>query len=297
MADHYTAGLTLMDESFDLRETRNYELAIFLADESFTCCIHDFKRNKFIGLQQFNKSVVKQLNASPVQKVSYGDFLDDVCGDFPWLQGTFKLVKIAYDGRKSTLVPAPVFDPEEKDNYLKFNFQPGAGEQVFYDHLVPLDSFLLFAMPDALAIAACDHFPDTRIVHMASVLIESIWINYKNRIDVPHVFLHLREKLFDIMIFDGRQMSYFNTFPFQNPEDVTYYLIFVMEQLSFNPEKVPLVLLGNIEKGSDLNELLFRYVRHVEFGRRNDAYKYSYALNQMPPYAQYPLFNFFSCGL
>ena len=99
------------------------------------------------------------------------------------------------------------------------------------------------------------------------------------------------------MIFDGRQMSYFNTFSFTNPEDVAYYLIFVLEQLNFNPETVPVVLLGAIEMGDGLSELLPRYVRNIETGRRSDAYRYSYMMNQLPPHFCFPLLNLFSCGL
>jgi hypothetical protein len=103
--------------------------------------------------------------------------------------------------------------------------------------------------------------------------------------------------MFDLVIFDGRQLTYFNSFSFQNPDDVVYYLIFVLEQLKFNPESMPLVLLGNVEKGGALFELLYRYIRHIEFGRRNETYKYSYLFGQVPPQLNYPLMNFLSCGL
>ena len=297
MTDHFTGGLTLLDDSFNPQEARNYGLAIFLSDTSFTFCILDFKRNKVIGLQELVKADVQQLNTLSNQKISYPDFLDSIFNAMPWLTSPFKLVKIAYEGKKSTLIPAPLFNPDEKENYLRFSFQSGGEEKFLSDHLLSMDSFQVFSVPAFILNSISERFQDIRIVHATSVLIESIWINYKNRINAFRVFLHLRSSLFDLMIFDGRQMTYFNTFPFQNPEDVTYYLIFVLEQLNFNPETVPLILLGNVEKGAALVELLLRYVRHVEFGRRNDVYRYSYMLNQLPQHAYYPLLNFFSCGL
>ncbi len=286
-----------MDDSFNIQETRNYGLAIFFSDTTLTFCILDFKRNKFIGLQQLVKADVQPQNALPNQKISYPDFLDSVFSAMPWLKSSFKIVKIAYEGRKGTLIPAPLFDMDEKENYLKFNFQPGGEEQVLSDHLLSMDSYQVFAVPDLIFKSIGGYFQETKIVSAASVLIESIWINYKNRINTSRVFLHIRATLFDLMIFDGRHMTYFNTFPFQNPEDVTYYLIFVLEQLNFNPETVPLILLGDIEKGAPLFELLFKYVRQVDFGRKNEAYLYSYLMTQFPQHTQYPLFNFFSCGL
>jgi hypothetical protein len=209
----------------------------------------------------------------------------------------FKIVKIAFDGKKSTLIPAALFDPEDKEHYFRFNFTQEKDELIRCDHLIPLDAWSVFTLPQNIQSATQDVFPKSKVIHASSLLIESVWINYKNRTSSPHIFLHVREHLFDLMIFDGRQMNYFNTFPYQNPEEVTYYLIFVLEQLNFNPETIPLLLLGNVETGDGLYELLRQYVRNVETGRRNEAYKYSYVLNQLPVQSFYPLLNFFSCGL
>ena len=297
MADLYSVATKLLDESFNPLDTPNYGLAIILNETTISCCTVDFKRNKFLGLHRFEKIVgdprENQLSSGPL----FLDFFSEVITAIPWLRNPFRITKIAYDGKNTTLVPAQLFDPNEKEQYLNFNFTQVTEGPVFCDHLMPLDAWQVYCVPPAVVEATMEFFPKCKVVHAASLLIESIWINYKNRINTPHIFLHVRKQLFDLMIFNGRQMSYFNTFRFQNPDDVTYYLIFVMEQLNLNPEKIPLVLLGNIEMGNDLSELLLRYVRHVETARRNDSYKYSYILNQLPPHSDFPLFNFFSCGL
>ncbi|MEI7662736.1 MAG: DUF3822 family protein [Bacteroidota bacterium] len=297
MADHFTVGLNLLDNSFNAEDARNYGLAIFFSDTQCTFCILDGKRNKLIALHQMLKYDVQQINTLSSQKISYPDFLKGVLTSMPWLKSSFRQVKIAYEGKKSTLIPSSLFDPARLEDYLQFNFQPGKDEDVLADHLISMDSYQVFTIPVHIRQSILTHFPGSRIVLAASVLIESVWINYKNRINAPRVFLNLCATFFNLMIFDGRQMSYFNTFAFQNPEDVTYYLIFVLEQLNLNPETIPLIMLGNVERGDELVELLFKYVRHVEFGRRNEGYKYSYALNQLPPHVHSPLFNFFSCGL
>jgi hypothetical protein len=297
MADQFAVVINKLDESFNLQETRNYGLAILFSETSFTYCILDFKRNKYLGVQHLIRTDAKATRFLPNPKHTFDEFLRSVINAMPWLKNQYKAVKIGFDGKKSTMIPAQLFDLNEKVNYLKFNFQQNEEEQAFSDHLLPMDSHQVFSIPVSVLKPMKDYYPNLKIVHFSSVLIESIWINYKNRINTNRVFIHIREKLFDLMIFDGRQMSYFNTFPFQNPEDVAYYLIFVLEQLNFNPENMPLVLLGNVEKGTGLFELLFKYVRHIEFGRRNDSFKYSYILNQLPPQSYYPLLNFFSCGL
>ncbi len=266
-------------------------------EKSINCCILDFKRNKFLGVHRFTRNDGKLQESQAGNEKPFSDFLNGLCTAIPWLKNPFKLVKVGFDGEMATLVPSSLFDPNDSETYFKFNFRKNQDEQIRYDHLMPLDAWQVFTIPDAILESTQRVFHIGKVIHGSSLLIESVWINYKNRISSTHIFLNVRNHLFDLMVFDGRQMSYFNTFPFHNPEDVAYYLIFVMEQLGFNPETVPLVLLGDVETGQDLFELLLRYVRHIEMGRRNEAYRYSYILNQLSPQSQFPLLNFFSCGL
>jgi hypothetical protein len=295
MADLYTVLLSKLDESFNLQETRNYCLAIQFSESGFSYCILDLKRNKYIVLQQFRKN--EFASPQPLSKTAFDDFLKQLITAMPWLKNPYKSVLIAYEGKKTTLIPAPLFDLAERESYLQFNYRKGEEEVAFSDHLTPLDNHLVFSMPALTMNAIRSHYPTVKIHHLTSVLIESVWINYKNRINANRVFLHLRERHFDLILFDGRQMNYCNAFPFQNAEDVAYYLIFVLEQLNLNPENIYVVLLGAVERGSGVFELLSKYVRHIEFARRNESYKYSYPISQVSPHSFYPLLNFQSCGL
>lgn len=295
MNDQYTLIQNRLDESFNLQETRNYTLVIQFNESEFAYCILDLRRNKYIVLQHFKKA--ERGGAIPKSKSPFQDFLNHLVTDMPWLKNGYKSVLLAYEGKHSTLIPTPLFDPSVRDSYLQFNFQPGEEEQTFSDHLVPFDAHLVYSMPSSTVVALQHHFPTVRVHHLTSVFIASIWINYKNRINSMRVFINLREKFFDLVLFDGRQMSYCNAFHYANAEDVAYYLIFVLEQLNINPEGVSAVLLGKAERNTPLFELLSRYIRHIEFGRRNESYKYSYGINQISPHAYYPLLNFHSCGL
>jgi hypothetical protein len=297
MTEPCTFAVNLLDESFNPRDSANYGLAIMLSETTFSFCTLDFRRNKFLGLHSCIREDLKPMDGQAGPVPSMKEFLAGVFAAVPWLRNQFKLVKIAFDGKKSTLVPASLFDSNSGEQYIKFNFPPAPDELILFDHLIPPDAFLVFTMPEQVMAAKKEFFHTGKVVHSSSLLIESVWINYKNRINTPNVFLNVHENLFDIMIFDGRKMQYFNTFTFQNPEDVAYYLIFVLEQLNFNPEEIPLVLLGNVELKDGVSELLHRYIRHIDTGRRNESCRYSYMMNQLPSQSFFPLFNFFLCGL
>ena len=125
---------------------------------------------------------------------------------------------------------------------------------------------------------------------------ESLYVNYKNVMGEGRIFLNVRDGEFDLMIFRGKQLNYCNSFPFRSPEDMVYYLIFVMEQMNLNPEAVPLVLLGDTERKSSVYDLLYRYIRTIEFAARNETFNYSYLLDDLPGHSFYTLFNSEQCG-
>ncbi|HNY01188.1 MAG TPA: DUF3822 family protein [Bacteroidales bacterium] len=293
-----TFPVSLSDGAFDASDARNYGLAVIAGEAEFSCAVLDFRKNRFIGLHHGLSSAGESVRA----KSSEGDpfaasFLGSIRETIPWIQAPFRLARIAYSNKSSTLVPAPLYDSAEKMELFRFNHPSDPGEPVHADHLMPLDAWQLYPLPTRMEEPLRILFPGQKIVHISGLFIESVWINYKNRLAEPCAFLHLRGSLFDLMVFDGREMIYFNTFSFDSPEEVAYYLIFVLEQLEFNPDTLPLILYGPVDYGDALWTLLTRYIRHVRFGQRNEAYGYCQGIANLPEHRFFPLLNFFSCGL
>lgn len=216
---------------------------------------------------------------------------------YPWLHGPFRHVRVACAGDRSTLIPAAVFDPEKPERYFHFNFLPSEEEKILADHIIPLEVWNVFGIPASLSSAASSLHPRERIVHLSSLLIESVWINYKNRIGEPRLYLHFRSPALDVLVFDGRGLRFFNTFTCSSAEEAGYYALFVMEQLELNPEAAPVMLLGDPAGHPGVRELLERYIRNVTEGGRNETYSYSRSFDGLPGGAFFPLLNIFSCGL
>ena len=295
MPEFYTVVLNRTDASFSSQETRNYQLSLQFNESHIAYCLLDYRLNKYILLHEFRRNDFIP-KAKPGFKLTFDDFLRSVLAANPWLKSPFRSVKIAYEGKKSTLIPGPFFDPQEAENFLKLNYQMQVDEHVLADHIQQFDNYNVFSMPSKLEEAAKRLFPSARISSLSSILIQTVWMNFKTRITANRIFLHIKDKTFDILIYDGKVIRYFNTFSWMVAEDVAYFLIFVLEQLGMNPEQASVVLLGNIDRGSNLFELIYRYVKNMEFGRRNEYFKYSPVFDLVAPQSYYPLLNFNSCA-
>lgn len=295
MPEFYTVVVNRTDPVFSSHETRNYGLSLLFNESHIAYCVLDYRVHRYVLLHEFRRNDFIP-KAKPGFKLSFEDFLRSILNANPWLKSPFKTIRIAYEGRKSTLIPGPFFDAQEAEHVMKLNFQMSPDEHVLADHIQQFDSYQVYAIPKGPEESVKKLFPSARISSLSTVLIQTVWMNFKTRINANRIFLHIKDKTFDILIYDGRQIRYFNTFTWMVAEDVAYFLIFVLEQLGLNPEQASVVLLGNIDRGSNLFELIFRYVKNIEFGRRNEAYKYSPVFDLVAPQSYYPLLNFNSCG-
>jgi hypothetical protein len=70
-----------------------------------------------------------------------------------------------------------------------------------------------------------------------------------------------------------------------------------LEELQLNPESIEMTLLGEIDKSSSIYEVLYKYIRNIDFIERNDFYSYSYAMDELPAHFFYNLLNVGSCEL
>ncbi|MCX6287209.1 MAG: DUF3822 family protein [Bacteroidetes bacterium] len=295
MPEFYTVVANRTDAAFASQETRNYGLSLQFNEFHIAFCILDHRVNKYILIHEYRRNDFIP-KAKPGFKLSFEDFLRSVLTANPWLKNPFKSVRIAYEGKKCTLIPGPLFDAQESEIFLKLNFSLPADEHVLADHIQQFDNYNVYSIPKHLEDAAKRLFPSARISSLSTILMQTVWMNFKTRINANRIFLHIKEKSFDILIYDGKQIKYFNTFTWMVAEDVAYFLIFVLEQLGMNPEQASVVLLGNIDRGSNLFELVYRYVKNMEFGRRNETFKYSPVFDIVAPQSYYPLLNFNSCG-
>jgi hypothetical protein len=269
--------LNKIDESFNGNDLQQYDLTFEMGEKTFGYSLRNVEKNKFIALG------------------FYRNHLADLIGSFSWLGGQFHSVNGIIGNSRFTLIPEALYIESEKESYFNFLHENETGEVVLSDRIAHLGIYTVYSIPGSCRKEVDKVFPKVAFCHISSVLISNIWMNVKNMTGCK-VFLNLRDGQFDLLAFEGNQLKYCNTFHFLTAEDIAYYVIFVFEQLNLNPEEVPLALLGNVDKFSPVFELLLRYIRTIEFVRRNKGFNYSYLFNDVPGHYYYSLLNPSSCG-
>ena len=82
-----------------------------------------------------------------------------------------------------------------------------------------------------------------------------------------------------------------NKFTFETKEDILYFILFTFEQLKINTETVQTKLYGEIIKGDEKYQLLYEYIRNIEFGLRPSHLNFSSKFNLIREHQFYSLFS------
>ena len=273
-----------IDETLNRNAQEKYILSIQFALDGFSFLFLDVERKKFTGIESYT---FRNIDSD----IRFCKLFDRFFEANPWLSGPFRDVIVIYESAKSTLVPEPLFDETEKGLFLKFNHAVSSYEQVVSNYLRNVEAYQVYTLPDCLKYRIDKIFKQKKILHHSVPLIESIFINYKNQDLSNTIFLNVRKKYIDVVIFNNQGLRFFNSFYAPEPEDMLYYLLFVTEQLGLNPEEVQLVLTGTIKKVSNHSELLYTYVRNIIFDNHTQAFGYSYVFDNLPAHCCYTLFN------
>lgn len=290
MPGHITQTVLKYDEALQKADSQNYKLSIQLYLDGFSFCIFNESQQKFLSIESHTLQNVKNID-------EFCNLLENFVINHPWLSLKFKSVCILFESEKSTLIPMPLYDDKERDNYIKLNFTLSVDQEIKTDKLVNVDAFKLYPIPAKLVGLLNKLFPGYQLFSHASVLIESLLIINKNLPAYKKCYVNARNSYLDIIITEGRKLLYYNAFNYKTKEDFIYYLIFVLDQLKLNPEEIELILSGFIDKNSKLFELVYKYMRNIEFLQSPNTFNYSYIFNDIPSHHFSNLFNFYLCEL
>ncbi|NQV03044.1 MAG: DUF3822 family protein [Bacteroidia bacterium] len=294
--DHILPAINRVDALFKETDLENYYLSVQIGEKSFSYCILDSISNKYIGVGEFRLPVTKGPGEQEI-RLPFDSFFAKVVASLPILRKKFKSCKVIWEGSKNTLVPEQLFEEKGQEKILSFNIPLDQQDKVLHDRLTNFRIVNVYAVPEKANEVLTRTFGVDHLPHLSSVLIESIYQNFRGQLVRPKVFLHIREHLFDLVVMDQFKLYYANTFEFRRPEDLVYFTIFALEQLGFSQEQAEVVLMGKITRNAPLYNLIFKYLRRVEFAKRNPGNEYSFIFNEIPHHAYYPLLNLNQCGL
>ncbi len=278
-----TQANSFIDEAFNPAHTGSFQLLMQLSLDNALITVYEKSNNKYIAFENYTFQNIFTFDG-------LAELLDALMNKSKLIKHKYKSVKCVIVNSLSTLVPNALYEEERKKMYLKFNTSLEGDEMVLTDDLKSMDAKNIFALHLSIKSKLDYQFQNISYHHVSSALIDTLVLQNKNQTDKKLV-VHVQQTCLQVVVTDGKNLLFYNSFNYQTAEDFVYYLLFVCEQLQLNPETTELVLLGEIERNSTIYALIQKYIRKVKFGERNDGAQYSYQLQTIPSHYYFTLFN------
>ncbi|WP_289040786.1 DUF3822 family protein [uncultured Zobellia sp.] len=174
----------------------------------------------------------------------------------------FLEIVVVHRNNLFSLVPKALFNENELANYLKFNTKILANDHLAYDELESFEINNVYVPFVNINNYIYDLFGEFTFKHNGTVMVESLLNNHATNKEAV-CYIHTSQRQMDVTVIASKKLLLFNSFNFVTKEDFLYYLLFTLEQLELDTESVCLKLFGDIEKGDDIYDLCYNYVKDV----------------------------------
>ena len=234
------------------------KLSIQVSLDGLSFCALEKKKNTIVFFKEIN--FPKKLN--PIE------ILEQIKKQYSvstFLQKQPEEVEVLFHSHLYSLVPQEYFVEENVSDYLKFSTKIFETDFVTHDDLNGVKIANVYIPFTNINNYFFDKYGEFEYRHVTSVFVEEFLKRERNEQKEQKAYLHKTSSGFDLIVIEQGKLILASSFSCETKEDFIYYLLFAIEQLRLDPEKLRLVLFGKISFDSDYYKIAYRYIRHIEF--------------------------------
>lgn len=278
-------------ETFDSTRINRCTLCIEIDETRFRFCFVEEAPPRFVWLEDYAFDTFLNEN-------EYLEKLKTLVAEHPFLPSDqWKDIRVSVNTSAFTMIPAPLFRKEYTADYLRLATGGPArpDSRVLFQHLPPVDAYTLFTMPGPWSDWLLGQYPMQSIefYHFTSPLIIGALASHAEHESPRLVTIHLEANHFILIFTDKGSLKFCNRFPYQNASEMTYLVLFSLNQLQLLPDEVKVLLYGEVTPYSELYTELARFIPNLYFGHHPRTVQYIDEFEDIPEHRYFGLLNTF----
>jgi hypothetical protein len=162
-----------------------------------------------------------------------------------------------------TLVPFELFENDKIKELFEFNNKLEELDELHLNYIEEIKAYIIFSAPNYLTNVFTQYFQNIQFSHHTLPLFNLLFSG--TTYDNEQILLNINSSFFDIIIKNklNKLVSY-NTFPFENENDIAYYLLHTCKQLNMEPDDVFIWISGEESRKLRNTAILKQYFKHIE---------------------------------
>jgi len=121
-----------------------------------------------------------------------------------------------------------------------------------------------------------EFYPSVSIHHSGQVFMDSIKFSKQ-----PELHLNLCQNYLEVVVNQENRILFYNLFEVKSDEDILFYGLFVLEQLGLDANKIELKCYGQLLPGSNVYQLLKKYIRFIAPAIKDEEILENYTLHNL----------------
>lgn len=273
-------ALNCIDETFDKNFTSEYKLSIQVGLDGFSFCILDEIRKKFLVFKHF-----------PFLLSNYSFLhrkVKEIIESEEILRNEFRKIVVGFVSTKFTPVPQWAELANEKQ-ILGLSFDISSDEAIGSYQSGLFEGKVIFAYPEKVAGYLKSILKEPAFFHQAKPLFSIFAAKLKP--GKPTAFITFGSRSFTLLIFDGENMAFANSFNLENDLDFNFYLLNSFQSLAIGTQDAVVSLAGEIQHSSPQFRFIKSRFKEAEFLKLSKGYQYSYTFSEFPQHTFISVIN------
>jgi len=267
-----------------------WEQSILLLEVSsnFLGCVwYNQPKQKLLGIRHYNFE-------DTVDKSSKY-LMEELLKDDLMLNSHVSRVVMVYHYPESTLVPETYFQSELNRPVLDLMFGDAEKGLVMSEKIDILPVYNVYRIPPDIHKLFQQKFTSSSYWHYYTLQLSFFQIEKDSPADLVRIRVMFYADKFIIGAFRDGELLILQSFIYQTPEDVSYYLLTVLNAHDVKQENVVLKISGLIDEDSILYTELNKYFQYLSWDPLPDGIDPAGILKQFPPHYFSPLVRMALC--
>ncbi|MGD9557539.1 MAG: DUF3822 family protein [Mangrovibacterium sp.] len=270
--------LSLVDESFDVKLTREYNLSILVSQDGFSFSILDAAKKRAICL--FHQDTFTTEPGFHLKKLS------SIYDEVELLSLPYKKVKIFFSiPEKTTLIPIEVFQAGLAEEFYRLTFDPGRNGKILVSLVPEMAGYAIYEIDRAIHGLLQEKHSGAPMQN------ELVLSAFGCPAGVPLLKIRILRKQLVIQSLQD-ELNFYNSYYYEGENDMLYYILGTVKNMDLKPET--LILEGMISQRESVYHRLKQYFNRVEVAVNNPRIQYCQLLQRLPDARFTNLFNSFS---
>lgn len=274
--------------SFDIIETETtreellqHLLLIEISEHMFSYIYFDRQKSKLMGFRSY------AIEANP-EKPS-AELIAEIIAADDWLEGKAAETCIVYAYPESSLVPEELMVAGMQKNITELVYGTVNRGVVVEEAVSNWSMHNVYRIPRDINGLLKQHFPAAKHMHIYSAWLQSV----TDRSDA--VYVNFYPDHFMVMVLKDQQLQIMQSFSYQTPEDVVYFLIALAKQSGLDPHTAPLIMEGLIDEQSSLFAEIRKYFMDIRLRKPSSGINPGELLTEYPNHYFTPILNLALC--